>query len=527
MKKHWERNAYYLTDGRIIPEPTDLSDPSNHSAEDAKPAPFKFNFMFRPPRDKRPRPVAEGHDEGMIEDLMELAKKMSASPPVPDSSILSGYTYLGQFIAHEITFDQVSDPLNATLADYRSPSVDLDSLYGAEPNNRVDNPLYNQNDPDLLSIGTTLKTKQLNYAFENDLPRKPTGEKRGEALIGDERNDENLPVAQTHVAFIKFHNQMVRFLRGKGVLADAVFDQARAQVIKAFQSIIIDDFLRQIIDPRVLAKIRKKRSGTFKVSENKELFMPLEFSVAAFRFGHSLVRPSYEWNQYHSTEIVHAQAPIRELFDQTYFSGLIGRDSEHPPKKNPPKLTSDWVINWRHFFDFKDFPIYELPHARNNANKIDTSFGFDLTKVPGFNHHGLSEDRRPLPARNLLRGFHLGLMSGEQVARELELGEDELTPAELQLPDGLAGQTPLWYYILKEAELKGHGDRLGKVGSTIVAETLVGLVDASQYSILHDEAWDPPLGRINPETNKKEIRMVDMLHFADTVDPIGQHLKSI
>jgi hypothetical protein len=521
MKKHWERRAYYLTDETILREPTSLFGRSNHSAEDEKPAPFKFNFMFPPPRDRRPRRVAEGQDEGMIENLMELAKKMSASPPVPDSSILSGYTYLGQFIAHEITFDQVPDPLNATLADYRSPSVDLDSLYGAEPNNRVDNPLYNQKDPDLLSIGTTLKTKQLNYAFENDLPRKPDGE----AIIGDERNDENLPVAQTHVAFIKFHNQMVRLLRGQGVPADVVFDQSRQQVIKAFQSIVLDDFLREIIDRDVLKEVRERGPAKFKVSEKKELYMPLEFSVAAFRFGHSLVRPTYEWNQYHSTEIVHAQAPIRELFDQTHFSGLIGRDSEHPPKQNPPKLTSDWVINWRHFFDFKDFPMYERPHARNNANKIDTSFGFDLTKIPGFQHHGLSDDRRLLPARNLLRGFHLGLMSGEQVAEAL--GVTALAPEELQSPDGLAGQTPLWYYILKEAELKGKGNQLGKVGSTIVAETLVGIVDASQYSIRHDQDWNPPLGRINPETNKKEIGMVDMLHFANTVDPIGQHLKSI
>jgi hypothetical protein len=110
MKKHWERRAYYLTDGQIIREPTDLFGPSNHSAEEEKPAPFKFNFMFRPPRDMRPRRVDKRQDEGMIENLMELARKMSASPPVPNSSILSGYTYLGQFIAHEITFDKVRIP---------------------------------------------------------------------------------------------------------------------------------------------------------------------------------------------------------------------------------------------------------------------------------------------------------------------------------------------------------------------------------------------------------------------------------
>jgi hypothetical protein len=519
--KHWDRRAYYLTDGQIIREPPDLFGPSNPSAGDEKPAPFKFNFMFRRPRAQRPRAMAGHPDEDMIQNLMELAKKMSASPPVPNSSILSGYTYLGQFVAHEITFDKVPDPMAANFDDYRSPSVDLDSLYGADPINRENNALYNQNDRDLLSIGTTLKTPQLNHVFENDLPRNSDGE----ATIGDERNDENLPVAQTHVAFIKFHNQMVRFLRGQGVPADAVFEQARAQVIKAFQSIILDDFLRQIIDPDVLEHIRENGPGNFKVSERKELYMPLEFSAAAFRFGHSLVRPTYEWNQYHSTEIVGAQASIQQLFDQTHLSGSIGKESRHPPIKNPPKLTSDWVINWRHFFDFTDFPEYEPPHAQNKANKIDTSFGFDLTKMPGFQHHGLTDDRRLLPARNLLRGFHLGLMPGEQVAEALDV--PVLTPDELELPEGLAGQTPLWYYILKEAELRGQGDRLGEVGSSIVAETLVGLVDASQYSILHDQDWNPPLGRINPETNKKEIWMVDMLHFADTIDPIGQHLKSI
>jgi hypothetical protein len=86
------------------------------------------------------------------------------------------------------------------------------------------------------------------------------------------------------------------------------------------------------------------------------------------------------------------------------------------------------------------------------------------------------------------------------------------------------GKTPLWYYILKEAELNG-GSRLGRVGSRIVAETLVGVIKNSRYSILNEHnqfIWYPSYGRGEAGTESATFEMVDLLSFADVVNSLGE-----
>src|SRR5262249_4606722 len=152
----------------------------------------------------------------------------------------AGFTYLGQFIDHDLTFDPNSklerenDP--DALVDFRTPRLDLDSLYGDGP---ADNPFLYQDDGVHFLLG-------LNQAFEEDLPRNSAEARR--ALIGDPRNDENLIVSQLHLAFLKYHNRVVDALRAirPELSGEKLFGEARRIVRWHYQWIVIHEFLRAI-----------------------------------------------------------------------------------------------------------------------------------------------------------------------------------------------------------------------------------------------------------------------------------------
>ncbi|HKU75579.1 MAG TPA: peroxidase family protein [Pyrinomonadaceae bacterium] len=409
----------------------------------------------------------------------------------------------------------------------RSPKIDLDSLYGRGPNSAESAELYDPRNPAQLKIGTTQLVSKLRVPFENDLPRDV---KSSRALIGDERNDENLGAAQIHVAFIKFHNYVVGLLQKNKCPKEDLLKFARIHVVRHFQWIILDDLLKRLLDADVLATVIKKRAWYFTKRTKHEVFMPLEFSAATYRFGHSMIRHNYEWNSYHSSDVAGGvPAELHQLLEQTAFSGRIGKT---------PKLwalESDWVIDWRRFFDFSssnhDFPEdYILPKSSiNRAAKIDRVFNLHLEAIPYFQHNGLQGDKRLITVRNLLRGFALRLPSGELVAKrlnepvltreELLSGAYENVKQVLSRPE-FKDNTPLWYYIIKEAELK-HGERLGPVGSRIVAETIVGLINRSHYSIFRNSRL-PKFARVLPEPSDANFQMVDLLHLADVVNPIGK-----
>lgn len=460
---------------------------------------------------------------GMVEKLVKLGQCMSdtewpAERRNNESDIPAGYTYLGQMLAHEITFHKTEDlPPSEPLPDnMRSPQIDLDSLYGAGPDDGEGAGLYE--DRTRLKVGRTTPIPDLNVTFANDLPRgRPGSDNPKEALILDPRNDENLCVAQTHVALIKFHNKVVDLLEARGHREEHLFECARKQVIQHFQWIILEDYLPRLLDADMLGCVRRQPLRCFDVTGGA--FIPVEFSVAAFRIGHSMIRGSYEWNAYHSSDGPLSGRPARllQLFNFTNFSGdLDGK----------PSLQSDWVIDWRRFYDFEDANEGGVL-KRNRAKKIDTIFDLRLDQVPGYPHQNLPETYRPITVRNLLRGLSLGLPTGEEAAEQMgerPLPPDEVArgPHEQVLSDpAFYGRTPLWYYILKEAELNG-GNRLGPVGSRIVAETFVGLIGQSPYSVLNEPGWRPMLGQ-----HEGRFGMADLLTFADCLDPIGSHLEQI
>jgi hypothetical protein len=535
MRGHGTRTAYHVVGEGAVFEPDYLSGDSRgcpvSSASAGKSAypPFKFGRMFA----RSERLTTSGDWDATIKGLIRLGLCMNdpakycqgAQVKAPgDSLIPSGFTYLGQFIAHEITFDSAKD-LPAAEPDpqnLRSPSIDLDSLYGAGPLDEQSRQLYEGGSSARLKIGKTYPPDGLAMTFDNDLPRD---RQTGRALIADERNDENLAVAQTHVALIRFHNRVVDTLRQSGYDADDLFECARKHVVRHFQWIVLHDYLPAIVDQGVLDCVLAHGLRWFKVARKKDLFMPLEFSGAAFRVGHSMVRRAYQWNLFHSTDLGGLSgATLSQLFSQTAFSGLIGK----PP--NRPALASEWVIDWSRFYQFPEFPPgrnYKRDPARvNMARRIDTNFDFRLDLMSRFPHLDVADDKKSITVRNLLRGFALGLPTGEEVARwigETPLRHEEVAGGpheELLGAPVFKGKTPLWYYILKEAELNG-GSRLGRVGSRIVAETLVGLISHSRYSVLDAPRWYPKYTRRGaPGTESARFGMVDLLDFAGVVNPI-------
>jgi hypothetical protein len=485
--------------------------------------PGKFGRMF-PALD----PLFVGDDA-----LADLAAAMKDADPASadgdNANVPAGFTYLGQFVDHDITLDltpldeQEVDPL--ATQNFRSPGLDLDSLYGPGP---ALSPYMFQRDlkgkivPKFL-IGRAAASDDQDGNQIPDLPNDLPRSHHGRAIIGDERNDENLLVAQTHLAFLKFHNAVIDWLAAEKPSLDESgrYDEARRIVTWHYQWIVLFDFVERLTEPGLVNDIKAQGRRFYRFKTRP--YMPVEFAAAAYRLGHSMVRESYSHNRVFRPGGL-TDATLGLLFTFTGKSGAIIGDlaSDADPADFPPvgpqaALPSNWVIDWRRFFDFGtpsggDFTL-------NRSRKLDPFLVPALHTLPG-------EDGRfaMLPFRNLRRGVILELPSGQDVAKAM--GVTPLAPADVESgPDGAAAAahglhktTPLWYYILKEAEVLHQGVRLGPVGSTIVAETFLGLVHGDHDSFLWRRAnWTPELPRAEAGT----FTMVDMLNFVGDLNPIG------
>ena len=480
----------------------------------------------------------------------------SADPPVP-----AGFTYLGQFVDHDLTLDNTAGALGEhvtvnQLLQGRSPALDLDSLYGRGPDDRDDDRFYA---PDKLklrvgitaAIGGTGTNVNLNGY---DLPRVTQGSTKAErqrALIPDHRNDENLIVAQTHLAFIRFHNRVVDQLADAGVPSAILFERARETVVRHYQWMLRTDFLPRIVDRAIVDDVFTNGRSFFEVPGDGHTnghqryakagdtpTMPIEFSVAAYRLGHSMVRANYDWNRI----FFGAAGSLPLLFT---FSGTSGNFNPADPDLDNQesglfeRLPTNWAVDWRRMYDFAgEAGRADLagPAGFNVAQRIDTLVVNPLAKMPKGTFGGNGTNPPPiqlnLAFRNLVRANMVELASGQQAASFL--GIPPLTAE--QIIDGtgtgavlsaltdderaeLGTRTPLWFYILREAEL--NGGRLTGVGGRIVAEVFHRAMEGSRISIVRDPSWRPTLGP-DPET----FRMVDLLLFAfegraDLLAPLG------
>ena len=438
-------------------------------------------------------------------------KPIHRDNPVGDNpTIPAGYTYFGQFVDHDITFDitsltdKIDDPRE--IENFRTPGLDLDSVYGTGPS--VQPYLYDpaSGPKAKFLLGKTVKTPTKRPGEEieekpNDLPRAQSKV----ALLGDPRNDENLIVAQMHVAFLKFHNKLVDKLGS--------FEEARKTVVWHYQWIVLNDFLRRILDTDQLDEVLYKGRHFYRYQ--KYPFIPIEFSVAAYRLGHSMVRAVYDYNRVFTLHNISTDSKLTEATLELLFA--FTQKSDSAPDQGPglrPTLPSNWIIDWRRFFELEG----TKPGSVGLSRKLDPYLAEPLANLPNV------PAPSSLAVRNLRRGLKLGLPSGQRVAKYM--GLHALSPAEIAAsgPDGAKAkelgfdvETPLWYYILKEAQIRGKGERLGEVGSRIVAEVFVGLLEGDKGSYLSSEPdWQPTLGKV-----PGRFTMADLLDFVGDVNPIG------
>jgi hypothetical protein len=488
----------------------------------------RFGRMFRALPPARFSPAA-------LIALGDLMVAEAEDAPTPETEIddeenpgiAAGYTYLGQFIDHDLTFDpasslqQQNDP--DALVDYRTPRFDLDNIYGRGPD---DQPYLYEGDGRTLQLGRPL-TGNPRDKNARDLPRhvSETGgaEARARALIGDPRNDENVIVAQLHATMLRFHNRLAAEHKEKD------FHEIQRLVRWHYQWVVLHDFLPTIVEKKTLAKVLPHLKSGRSLAETPPLlrffrwrndpFIPIEFSAAAYRFGHSMVRPIYRLNTTLGVNPPPASDPVNgRLF-------ILHPDDDAQSLNGFRAFPSNWAIEWDMFFDFGN----RLPSTGfrrlQRAYKIDTSLVHALGMLP----QSTAPDLRSLAARNLLRGLRQGLPSGQDVARamgeaviadkDLKIGKatEDAQATSKRLVDiakfgkEFVGKAPLWVYVLAEAQLQFKTNktpiRLGPVGGTIVAETLVGLMLGDSHSFLRqDPAWAPNKAR--------KFMMADLLKFA-------------
>jgi hypothetical protein len=463
----------------------------------------RFGLMFKKlPAYQPPDELLTGTDvlPGLAGSMVE---PQNASSTETDELSPAGFTFLGQFIDHDMTFDTTPMPLQQldpnAITNFRTAHFDLDAVYGGGPAARPE--FYNPDDPDKLRIG---ELSDLNQRERGDVPR----DSNGKAFIGDPRNDENLILSQMHLAFLRFHNALVDYVRTPVGPKASVFEEARRLCRWHYQWMVVHDFLPKMVGQDTVNKILEERSNGlakvklsyFKPKNPNKPMMPIEYAAAAYRFGHSMVRFRYK---------------INDLHGATMFEEEPALDNLNGFRPIPPEL----VIDWRHFFEIPKVespPTNRPPTKPNRARPIDTNLSPPLLNLPS-SVVPPPDVMRSLAARNLIRGKRLGLPSGQQVAKEM--GVQALYNEELGLGNepGWGGQAPLWFYILKEAELQHKGYQLGTVGGRIVAEVILGLLERDKSSYLHpSNKGFRPQPPIAPQAGV--FSMGDLLKFAGVVD---------
>ena len=429
----------------------------------------------------------------MHEGPIRLITNPELSPRNRDNTAATaGVTFLGQFLDHDMTFDATSRLGRPTQPEHapntRTPAFDLDSVYGGGF----------VSSPELYDPADHAKFKVEHGGLFEDLPRGSDGR----AIIADPRNDENLMISGLQVAFLLFHNRVVDKLRDDGddrhlavehpveegfMLPDreeddrrrAVFKEARRLVTWHYHWIIVNEFLPEIIGESLVQDILS-RGPRFYTPPPGRQSIPVEFQAAAYRFGHSLVRPSYRANLAGD-----GGAPFFGfIFDpagETQADPVDLRGGARAPRR---------FIGWQTFFDFGGDQSANV----RSPKMIDTKISSPLFNLP---LGAIASGDRPtaLPQRNLLRHLTWSLPSGQR-SRGPWVCPCSVAANSATWPGfgvGFESDTPLWYYVLKEAELSG-GARLAGVGARIVGEVFLGLLTLDKNSYLwRNRGWRPTL----------------------------------
>ncbi len=401
---------------------------------------------------------------------------------IEHSTIPAAYTYLGQFLAHDLAYTSSdSDPLNPV--NYRTQAFDLDSIFDARPDG------YPENGKAYLCRGG-LGLGATSAGRFADIPR----DAEGVPLLPDERNDNNVIVSQLVASIIRFHHR----------ICDIEPDEAAAKRLtrRHMQSVILHDYLERIIDRDIYDEVMTHGRGfLFADAPPFPFRIPVEFSIGCFRFGHSMVRERYFLNGILSRE------PTRQVLAHTHLGRVIDRDR--------PFLQDRWVIDWSYLLDldgsrepeyaeaidaklpvlFQELDrrwVYEMPRSQT-SNTVPLS---ELTLKRG-RSVGLSPAQDLVECVNTEMAGH-PLSDGAQRKRVKGIADLSDNAFGAALGDvlsrddhRLAKATPLWFYTLAEAQKLGRdprdgSTRLGPLASRIVMETVHAAIQASPDSIIDD-----------------------------------------
>jgi Animal haem peroxidase len=417
-------------------------------------------------------------------------------------------------------------PIIARIRNQHALPLSLHSLYGSGPCGADDGSrqlyvckepvfelgkIFDDVGPD--EFGSITKTKP-GLIFREiihtwDLKRKP-----GKAIIADQRNDENLIISQLHLAFMLFHNNVVKVLRPKFDGTKMLFDAARQLVTWHYHWCIIHDYLDKLLFQN---SIDRAMNGPNLIKQPNQV--PMEFTTAAFRFGHSMVSDLYNFNKnFVDGGIMGGPATLMQLFQFT-SRGKMGAFNNNPNNQLP----SHWVADWSMLTTANEL-------ENSGSDPIDTLVSGGMINmgspvVPFGNiEHG------SIVSRNILRGFHRRIPSGQSIARAL--GFSVLAPDKIaqHLPvaavpyakaHGLTNQTPAWLYFLSEAESESDGKKLGPVASRIIAATVIGLLKLNGQSVLNacNGLWTPDMSPLRTPEKKQPINDIEsFLQFAGVLN---------
>lgn len=443
-----------------------------------------------------------------------------------NKSIDAGWTYFGQFLAHDLT-------LRRELG-ISCPRLNLDGLYGLGP--RLSRYLYEVNqDLDFSGVRFALD----HYVNENtnesvdDVFR--VGAEGNIPLMADVRNDDNFLLNQLHCAFLRFHNKMAEFFhREYNEKGDALYVRTRRFVTWTYQWILVNEYLKLITGDivsdlincqsyKILSRIDPITRKPFFKQES--ILMP-EFTVAALRMGHSQVRGFYTINP---RDTLNLYGDNREKPDLRGF--------QRHPKRGP--------VDWHSLFTFDQQAYDQQEEVEvSQSRPIDLMIASPLGCLP---YPDLAAFDRDLGHINIKRSIKYNMIIREQDLKILrdDLGIstlehlDEIEKLYPEIPHwpewenckkNLASLDgwPLWIFILVEARILGTKtmemdhikQTLGPLGAQIIAEQLIWVLQQDRHSYLYEfPAWEPMqelLGKYMPirKARPAMFTMVDVLYIA-------------
>lgn len=427
----------------------------------------KYSRLFDEFEYLRPKDQLFEQLTGLGLSMFDERTKMPAAAVQAGTAFSAGYTYFGQFIAHDLTFDDTAFRDAGTMPpeqtrNYRTPWLDLDSVYGDGPGSNRHGGLYASDGMSfLLGEATNSQGVRFDVPLHHDRP-----------MVADCRNCENAILRQLHAIFLRLHNIAVENLPQEMPSEDR-FQAARQRVRWQYQWLVRERFLGQVCTPAIFDSVRK---GDLRIRYPEGRFsIPVEFSHAAGRFGHSMVRRTYQLRN------GGPDVPLLRLFATAH-----GRGS----------LPADVWVDWSFFFSSE--PVTRIDRLLTNPLQ-----SLDDASINAFVNSPIPHEPRALPVRTLCRGAAAKLATGQQVRDKLDpqariMPPDcdyEIDPWDLLDSFELAEETPLWYYLLLEAELNEAGLRLGAVGSRLVAEIIETSLQQDPDSFLnqddYQEDWTP------------------------------------